>query len=81
LFSYVSIEDRVPASHPLLRTRQLANLALIRPKPTLLLLYASEGLRWVPLESLEWTDLGTALDGEHSAEKESPFKPEFRSPL
>ena len=29
LFSYVSIEERIPASHPLRRIRKLANQALL----------------------------------------------------
>jgi hypothetical protein len=40
LFSYVSIEERIPASHPLRRIRKLADQALDRlksgaPKPRL----------------------------------------------
>jgi hypothetical protein len=34
LFSYVSIEDRIPASHPLRRIRKLADQALNRVNPT-----------------------------------------------
>jgi hypothetical protein len=34
LFSYVSIEERIPASHPLRRIRKLTDLALDRLNPT-----------------------------------------------
>lgn len=34
LFSYVSIEDRIPAGHPLRRIRKLAEQALDRLNPT-----------------------------------------------
>jgi len=43
LFSYVSIEERIPASHPLRRIRKLADQALDRLNPTFCRLYASEG--------------------------------------
>jgi hypothetical protein len=43
LFSYMSIEERIPASHPLRRIRKLANQALDRLNPNFCQLYASEG--------------------------------------
>ena len=43
LFSYVSIEERIPASHPLRRIRRLADQALDRLNLTFGELYASEG--------------------------------------
>ncbi|MDM7937166.1 MAG: IS5/IS1182 family transposase, partial [Cyanobium sp. CZS 48M] len=43
LFSYVSIEERIPSSHPLRRIRKLADQALDRLNPTFCRLYASEG--------------------------------------
>ena len=52
LFSYVSIEDRIPANHPLRRIRKLADQALDRLNPTFCQLYASEGLPSVPPEQL-----------------------------
>ena len=52
LFSYVSIEDRIPASHPLWRIRKLADQALDRLNPTFCKLYASEGRLSVPSEKL-----------------------------
>ena len=52
LFSYVSIEDRIPASHPLRRIRKLADQALDRLNPTFCELYASEGRPSVPPEQL-----------------------------
>jgi hypothetical protein len=48
LFSYVSIEERILAHHPLRRVRKLAYQALDRLKPTLCQLYASEGQPSVP---------------------------------
>ena len=42
LFSYVSIEERIPASHPLQRIRKLADHALDRLTPTFCALCASE---------------------------------------
>jgi hypothetical protein len=52
LFSYVSIEERIPASHPLRRIRKLADPALDRLNPTFCELYASEGRPSVPPEQL-----------------------------
>ena len=48
LFSYVSIEERIPASHPLRRIRKLADQALDRLNPTFCALYAAEGRPSVP---------------------------------
>jgi len=48
LFSYVSIEERIPASHPLRRIRNLADQALDRLNPTFCELYAAEGRPSVP---------------------------------
>lgn len=45
LFSYVSIEERIPASHPLRRIRKLADQALDQLNPTFCALYAAEGAR------------------------------------
>ena len=50
LFSYVSIEERIPASHPLRRIRRLADQALDRLNPTFCALYAAEGRPSVPPE-------------------------------
>jgi transposase len=52
LFSYVSIEERIPANHLLRRIRTLANQALDRLNPTFCELYASEGRPSVPPEQL-----------------------------
>jgi len=52
LFSYVSIEGRIPASHPLRRIRKLADQALDRLNPTYCMLYAAEGRPSVPPEQL-----------------------------
>jgi transposase len=43
LFSYVSIEDRIPANHLLRRIRKLADQALDRLNLTFSRLYSSEG--------------------------------------
>jgi hypothetical protein len=52
LFSYVLIEERIPASHPLRRIRKLAEQALDRLNPTFCALYAAEGRPSVPPEKL-----------------------------
>ncbi|HBH72973.1 MAG TPA: IS5/IS1182 family transposase, partial [Synechococcales bacterium UBA10510] len=52
LFSYVSIEERIPTSHPLRRIRRLADQALDRLNPTFCQLYALEGRPLVPPEQL-----------------------------
>lgn len=52
LFSYGSIEERIPASHPLRRIRTLADQALDRLNPTFCALYAAEGRPSVPPEQL-----------------------------
>jgi hypothetical protein len=56
LFSSVSIEDRIPACHPLRRIRKRADQSLDRLTPTFAQLYASEGRPSVPPERLQ---LGT----------------------
>jgi len=48
----VSIEERIPASHPLRRIPKLAVQALDRLNPTFYTLYASEGRSTVPPEQL-----------------------------
>ena len=48
LLSYVSIEERIPASDPLRRIRKLADPALYRLNPTFCALYAAEGRPSVP---------------------------------
>ena len=63
LFSYVSIEERIPASHPLRRIRQLADQALDRLNPTFCELYASEGRPSVPPEQLLLATLLQAFYG------------------
>ena len=52
LFSYVSIEDRIPSSHPLRRIRKLADQALDRLNPMFCKFYAAEGRPSVPPEQL-----------------------------
>jgi transposase len=52
LFSHMSIEERIPASHPLRRIRKLADQALDRLNPTFFSLYAAEGRPSVPPEQL-----------------------------
>jgi hypothetical protein len=59
LFSYVSIEERIPSSHPLRRIRKLADQALDRLNPTFCRLYASEGRPSVPPEQLLLAVVGT----------------------
>jgi hypothetical protein len=48
LFSYVSIEERIPTRHQLRRIRKLADQALDRLNPTFCRLYALEGRPSVP---------------------------------
>ena len=52
LFSYVSIEERIPVSHPLRRIRRLADHSLDRLNPTFSTLYAAEGRPSLPPEQL-----------------------------
>jgi hypothetical protein len=52
LFSYDSIEELIPASHPLRRIRSLADQALDRLNSTFCRLYALEGCPSVPPEQL-----------------------------
>jgi transposase len=66
LFSYVSIEERIPASHPLRRIRKLADQALDRLNPTFCKLYAVEGRPSVPPEQLLLASLLQAFYGIRS---------------
>ena len=66
LFSYVSIEERIPASHPLRRIRNLADQALDRLNPTFCELYAAEGRPSVPPEQLLLASLLQAFYGIRS---------------
>lgn len=66
LFSYVSIEERIPSSHPLRRIRKLADQALDRLNPTFCRLYALEGRPSVPLEQLLLASLLQAFYGIRS---------------
>ena len=66
LFSYVSIEERIPASHPLRRIRRLADQALDRLNPTFCELYAAEGRPSVPPEQLLLASLLQAFYGIRS---------------
>jgi transposase len=66
LFSYVSIEERIPAHHPLRRVRHLAYQALDRLNPTFCQLYASEGRPSVPPEHLLLASLLQAFYGIRS---------------
>ncbi len=66
MFSYVSIEERIPASHPLRWIRKLADQALDRLNPTFCKLYASEGRPSVPPEQLLLVSLLQAFYGIRS---------------
>jgi transposase len=66
LFSYVSIEDRIPANHPHRWIRKLADQATGRLNPTLCRLYASEGRPSVPPEQLLLSSLLQAFYGIRS---------------
>jgi hypothetical protein len=52
LFAFLSIEERIPASHTLRRIRKLVDQVLDRHHPTFCELYATEGGPSVPLEQL-----------------------------
>jgi hypothetical protein len=62
-FSYVSIEERIPASHPLRRIRKLADQALDRLNPAFCELYAVEGRPSVSPEQLLLASLLQAFYG------------------
>ena len=66
LFSYVSTEEQIPASHPLRRIRKLADQALDRLSPTFCKLYAAEGRPSVPPEQLLLASLLQAFYGIRS---------------
>jgi len=66
LFSYVSIEKRIPANHPLRQIRKLSDQALDRLNPTFCELYASEGRPSVPPEQLLLASLLQAFYGIRS---------------
>ena len=66
LFSYILIEERIPASHPLRRIRKLADQALDRLNPTFCELYAAEGRPSVPPEQLLLASLLQAFYGIRS---------------
>lgn len=66
LFSYASIEERIPAIHPLRRIRKLADQALDRLNPTFCELYAAEGRPSVPPEQLLLASLLQAFYGNRS---------------
>jgi transposase len=57
LFSYVNLEDRVPARHPLRLIREIVNAALVRLDGAFAGLYAAEGRPPIAQERL----LGAAL--------------------
>jgi transposase len=66
LFSYVSIEERIPPNHPLRQIRRLADQALAGLHGTFELLYASEGRPSVPPEQLLLASLLQAFYGLRS---------------
>ncbi len=52
LFSYVNLEDRVPARHPLRVIRQIVNAALAQLDAAFAGLYAADGRPSIPPERL-----------------------------
>lgn len=52
LFSFVSVEERVPASHPLRKVRELVDAALARMSADFDRMYSSEGRPSIPPEHL-----------------------------
>ena len=66
LFSYISTEDRIPASHPLRQVRRLADQALDRLNPTFCQLYPEGGRPSIPPEQLLLSLLLQAIYGIRS---------------
>ena len=66
MFSYVSIEERIPANHPLRRILRLADQPLDWLNPTFSRLYALEGRPSVPPEQLLLASLLQAFYGIRS---------------
>jgi transposase len=66
LFSYISTEDRIPASHPLRQVRRLADQALDRLNPTFCKLYPEGGRPSIPPEQLLLALLLQAIYGIRS---------------
>ena len=62
----MTIEERIPTSHPLRRIRKLADQALDRLNPTFCELYAAEGRPSVPPEQLLLASLLQAFYGIRS---------------
>ena len=70
-FSYVRLETRIPADHPLRTIRELVDTALLKLSPALVRLYAREGRPSIPPERLLralllqalYGAIGTAIDG------------------
>ena len=61
VFSYVSLEERVPADHPLRTIRARAEAALQRLSPLFAQMYASGGRPSIPPERLLLAQLLIAL--------------------
>ena len=80
LFSYVSIEERIPASHPLRRIHNLADQVLDRLNPTFCDLYAAEGQPSVPPELLLLASLMLAFYGIRWFVGQSPDDPIWHPP-
>ena len=80
LFSYVSIEERIPASHPLRRIRRLADQALDRLNPTFCRLYALEGRPSVPPEQLLLASLLQAFYGRADSKFSQELIPAAAAP-
>jgi len=66
LFSYISTEERIPATHPLRQVRRLADQALDRLNPTFCKLYPEGGRPSIPPEQLLLALLLQAIYGIRS---------------
>lgn len=86
LFSYISTEDRIPASHPLRQVRRLADQALDRLNPTFCQLYPEGGRPSIPPEQQLLALLLQAIYGIRSeristfSENSLPFTWRFSIP-
>jgi len=61
MFSYVTLEQRVPVEHPMRKIRALVDRALERVEPVLAAMYAERGHPLIAPERLLWAQSLIAL--------------------